>query len=212
MVYQTWLNGEINRPIFPELLKHKNNAQRRPKHDNNKQNYPFDEGYLAMIRNRFESFILIPMIVLMITTRCDVDHGLGVSKSRIRGTVYLPDMSQKPSFFHEVRIVASTKTLDSPEITPDDFVFSNRAVDLHNPRPTYDLPAPLSKYEFVGALWKRTDESWGQQIRIFGFYGFDPDSFKFDVKPLFLSKEEPVVDNIDIICDWILVGEKGRLD
>ncbi len=80
------------------------------------------------------------------------------------------------------------------------------AIDLGAEIPTFDLPAPISKYEFVGAVWKHRDKGW-DYTKIFGFYGFDPDSFKFDVKPIVLTKDQPIVDDIDIVCDWIFVSE-----
>ncbi len=145
------------------------------------------------------------LFILLFLTQCEIDHGLGVSTSRIRGHVVLPDMSLRPDYFESVRIVALTKTLDAEDISLSDVVISNSSVDLSDPRPAYDLPAPLSKYEFVGAVWKKKDEAW-DYTRIFGFYGFDPDSFKFTVEPIYLTKEHPIAEGIDIVCDWILVS------
>jgi len=142
---------------------------------------------------------------ILLLLQCEIDHGLGVSTSRIQGHVILPDMSLRPDYFESVRIVALTKTLDAADLSLNDVVISNSSVDLSDPRPAYDLPAPLSKYEFVGAVWKKRGEAWNY-TRIFGFYGFDPDSFKFTQKPIYLTKENPIAKDIDIVCDWILVS------
>ncbi len=141
---------------------------------------------------------------VLLLAACEIDHGLGISKSHIRGRVILPDMSMRPDYFEAVRIVALTKTLDAEDLSLSDAVFSNTSVDLSKSEPTYDLPAPLSKYEFIGAVWKKRNEPWNYR-RIFGFYGFDPDSFKFEHKTVYLTKESPVAEGIDIVCDWILV-------
>jgi hypothetical protein len=158
------------------------------------------------MRMSLQRFSVICLIFLGISPffHCEIDHGLDVSKSRIRGHLILPDMSLRPDYFESVRIIALTKTLDAEELSLSDAVFSNSSIDLSNPSPAYDLPAPLSKYEFIGAVWKKKDAAW-DYTRIFGFYGFDPDSFKFEQKPIYLTKDSPIVDDIDIVCDWILV-------
>jgi hypothetical protein len=163
------------------------------------------------MRIALKKLLLLPMTLLLLVISphfltCDVDHGLGVSQSRIQGRLILPDMSQRPDYFQAVRIVALTKTLDADDVSLNDAVFSNKSIDLGVPNPTFDLPAPISKYEFVGAVWKHRDKGW-DYTKIFGFYGFDPDSFKYDVKPIYLTKAQPIVDNIEIVCDWIFVSE-----
>lgn len=147
--------------------------------------------------------VFIPALALFLL-QCEIDHGLGVSSSRIRGHLILPDMSRRPDYFESVRVIALTKTLDAEDISLNDVVISNSSVDLSDPYPAFDLPAPLSKYEFIGAVWKKKNEGW-DYTRIFGFYGFDPDSFKFTQEPIYLTKDNPIVDDIDIVCDWILV-------
>ncbi len=158
-----------------------------------------------MRANMFKVGLLFFVLAVGLLFRCEIDHGLDVSKSRIRGHLILPDMAQRPDYFESVSVIALTKKLDAEDITLNDVVISNSSVDLNDPTPPYDLPAPLSRYEFVGAVWKKKGEPW-DYTRIFGFYGFDPDSFKFDVKPIYLTKENPVAENIDIVCDWILVS------
>jgi hypothetical protein len=150
--------------------------------------------------------VFVFMVISPYFTSCDIDHGLGISKSRIRGHVVLPDMSLRPDYFEAVRIIALTKTLDADTITLNDVVYSNFSVDLEHPNPTYDLPAPLSKYEFIGAVWKHRQKGW-DYTKIFGFYGFDPDSFKFTSQPVYLTKDQPIVNDIDVVCDWIFVSE-----
>jgi len=158
--------------------------------------------------SRIENWRLLELVLIsalaLFVFQCDIDHGLGVSTSRIRGHLILPDMAQRPDYFESVRVIALTKTLDAKDISLNDVVISNTSVDLSDPSPAFDLPAPLSKYEFVGAIWKKRDEAW-DYTRLFGFYGFDPDSFKFTREPIYLTKDNPIVDDIDIVCDWILV-------
>ncbi|RPH93804.1 MAG: hypothetical protein EHM72_16040 [Calditrichaeota bacterium] len=153
---------------------------------------------------RFLTICLLLLGISPFFMFCEIDHGLGVSKSRIRGHLILPDMSLRPEYFEAVRVVALTKTLDAEDISLSDAVFSNSSIDLSTPRPAFDLPAPISQYEFIGAVWKKKDHAW-DYTRIFGFYGFDPDSFKFEHRRIVLTEDEPIVDDIEIVCDWILV-------
>ena len=148
--------------------------------------------------------VMTILSIALFLIQCEIDHGLGVSTSRIQGHLVLPDMSQRPDYLESVRVIALTKTLDAADISLNDVVISNSSVDLSDPNPSFDLPAPLSKYEFIGAIWKKRDEAW-DYTRIFGFYGFDPDSFKFTQKPIYLTKDNPIVEDIDIVCDWLLV-------
>jgi len=152
------------------------------------------------------TYYLLFAIFFILTTHCEIDHGLGISKSRIRGHVILPDMSQRPEYFEAVRVIALTKKLDAEDISLNDAVIANYSVDLSVERSPYDLPAPISKYEFIGAVWKHREKGW-DYTKIFGFYGFDPDSFKFNAEPVYLTKEQPIVYGIDIVCDWVLVSE-----
>ncbi|RQW05319.1 hypothetical protein EH222_10065 [candidate division KSB1 bacterium] len=161
---------------------------------------------IAVKKILLPTFALMVMVISPHFISCEIDHGLGVSTSRIRGHLVLPDMSLRPDYFEAVRVVALTKTLDAQDITLNDAVFSNFSVDLEHPNPSYDLPAPLSKYEFIGAVWKHRQKGW-DYTKIFGFYGFDPDSFKFTSQPVYLTKEQPIVDGIDIVCDWIFVSD-----
>ena len=149
--------------------------------------------------------LLMLVAISLFIYQCEIDHGLGVSTSRIRGHLILPDMTQRPDYLESVRVIALTKTLDAEDISLNDVVISNSSVDLSDPRPAFDLPAPLSKYVFIGAIWKKRDEAW-DYTRIFGFYGFDPETYKFTQEPVYLTEENPIVDGIEIVCDWILVS------
>ncbi len=166
---------------------------------------------LRFTKSLWSRFLLVFSLSVVIspTYRCEIDHGLGISDSRIRGNIILPDMSERPDYFEAVRIVALTKQLDAEEITLNDIVFSNYSVDLSTEQPAYDLPAPLSRYEFIGAVWKERGKGW-DYTKIFGFYGFDPDSFQFDMQPVVLTKQDPIAENIDIVCDWLFVSSSDE--
>ncbi len=155
---------------------------------------------------RLSRIAFVLLVISPFFTQCEVDHGLGISTTRIQGRIILPDMSQRPDYLESVRVIALTKKLDAEDVSLNDAVIANSSVDLSDPNPRYDLAAPLSKYEFVGAVWKHREKGW-DYTNIFGFYGFDPDSFKFDVQPIYLTKDQPVAQNIDIVCDWIFVSE-----
>ncbi len=153
-------------------------------------------------------FLLFVVVAAAFFVRCEIDHGLGLMKSRIQGRVILPDMSKRPDYVESVRVIATTKNLQDlqeGELTLSDVVFTNTSIDLGTEKPAYDLSAPLGTYKLIAAVWKKRDKPW-DYTRFFGFYGFDPETFKFDFSPVVLTEERPVAKNIDIYCDWSFVS------
>jgi len=157
----------------------------------------------------FRKYILLFVVVTAgFFVHCEIDHGLGLMKSEIRGRVILPDMSKRPDYVESVRVIATTKNLQDlqdGELTLSDVLFTNTAIDLGKEKPVYDLSAPLGTYKLIAAVWKKRGKPW-DYTRFFGFYGFDPETFKFDFSPVVLTEEQPVAKNIDIYCDWSFVS------
>lgn len=147
---------------------------------------------------------IILILSLSLLLSCDIDHGLGLIKTKITGRVILPDLSERPDYVESVHVIATTKNLGDlreGELTLSDVVFSNRPVKLNQQTPSYELSAPAGEYKLVAAVWKKRGEAW-DYTRLLGFYGFNPDSFTFNFEPVVLSKSDPIAQNIDIYCDW----------
>lgn len=150
-------------------------------------------------------FFIIGLVFLF---SCELDHGLGLIKTKITGHVILPDLADRPEHLESVRIIATTKNiadLQQGELTLSDVVFSNSPVNLSQQTPYYELSAPAGEYKLIAAVWKKRDQAW-DYTRFLGFYGFNPDEFTFDFEPVVLTKSDPKAENIDIYCDWSFVS------
>jgi hypothetical protein len=130
------------------------------------------------------------------------DHGLGVMESRIKGTLYYLNVAQRPDYVESVRVVALVRM---PPQTLGDLVFTNRGVGSRDEESSYDLPAPLTSYVMVAAIWREKGKDWNYG-NILGIYGFDPVNYTFETKPVVLSKSQPVADSVDIYCDWSIIA------
>ena len=142
--------------------------------------------------------IIFPILVLIFATSCEVDHGLGVMESSISGKVVFINHDKMPDYVESVRIVAAVKY---PFTSLSDVVFANTSVNLSKEQSEYDLPAPMSNYQIVAAVWKEKGKTW-DYTNLLGFYGFNPLSGEFEYKKVSLTKQNPVAENVDIYCDW----------
>lgn len=152
--------------------------------------------------------ILVIASCLVLFLSCEIDHGLGLIRTKITGQIILPDLSNRPDYLESVRVIATTKNLgdlQQGELTLSDVVFSNSPVSLGRQTSSYELSAPEGEYKLIAAVWKKHGEAW-DYTRFIGFYGFNPDSFTFDFDPVVLTSSQPVAKDIDIYCDWSFVS------
>ena len=132
---------------------------------------------------------------------CDIDHGLGVMESKIAGDIVFINPDKKPDYVESVRVVAAVKF---PFTSLSDVVIMNTSVNLSKAQPNYVIPAPLSSYQVVAAVWKEKGKAWNY-ANLLGIYGFNPVEGQFDYKEVTLTKSNPVANNINIYCDWSLL-------
>lgn len=150
--------------------------------------------------------LLLGVLLLALGFACEIDHGLGLIESGISGRVIFLHPEQKPARIDAVRVVA---VVNFPPQSLGDLVFTNTSINLSQPAPTYRVPAPLAHYVLVGAIYREKGKEW-DYAKILGFYGSNPDSNLYDIKPVTLSKAQPVAGNIDIYCDWAAVPGGAR--
>jgi hypothetical protein len=150
--------------------------------------------------------LLIGVVLLGLISACEVDHGLGTIDSRISGKVIFRNSELKPDRIDAVRVVA---VVNFPPQGLGDLVFTNTSINLSQETPAYYVPAPLARYVLVGAIYREKGKDW-DYAKILGFYGSNPDSNIYDIKPVTLTKEHPVAENIDIFCDWTMVPGGSR--
>ena len=137
---------------------------------------------------------------------CEIDHGLGIIESRITGKVIYLHPELKPARVDAVRVVA---VVNFPPQGLGDLVITNKSISLSDPAPDYHLPAPLSHYVLVGAIYREKGKEWDYG-NILGLYGVNPDSGRFTPRSVTLTKETPVVENVDIFCDWANISWSSR--
>ena len=135
---------------------------------------------------------------ILFLTSCDIDHGLGTLESKISGRIIFINHEKKPDSIEAVRVIAAVRV---PPQDLGDVVFTYSSVDLSQERSEYEIPAPLSEYELVAAIFKEKGKAWNY-ANILGFYGFDPTTYSFDFQKVYLDKAHPVAKGIDIYCDW----------
>ncbi|HOT97297.1 MAG TPA: hypothetical protein PLG50_06990 [bacterium] len=153
-----------------------------------------------------KKWLLTGLALLWFCTACEIDHGLGLIESGISGRVIFLHPEKKPARVDAVRVVA---VVNFPPQSLGDLVFTNTSINLSQLTPSYRLPAPLARYVLVGAIYREKGKEW-DYAKILGFYGSNPDSNLYDIRPVTLSKAHPVAAGIDIYCDWASVPGGGR--
>ncbi len=155
--------------------------------------------------NRILFLVSALLFVMMVfTIRCD--HGLGLLESRITGHLYYLNVDKRPDYVESVRVVALVQV---PPQSLGDVVYTARGVGFRSQEATYELPAPLTTYVMVAAIWRQKGKDWDYG-NILGIYGFDPINYTFEITPVTLDKAHPVAEGIDIYCDWGLIAPKAR--
>lgn len=150
--------------------------------------------------NKYLRFILF-IIIFSFLFGCEIDHGLGIMESKISGDVIFLNPEKKPDYVESVRVVAAVKF---PFTSLSDVVFMNTSINLSKEKSAYEIPAPLSTYQIVAAVWKEKGKAWNY-ANLLGIYGFNPLSGQFEFKKVALTKSNPVAQGIDIYCDWSTV-------
>ncbi|NOY58741.1 MAG: hypothetical protein GXO75_07390 [Calditrichaeota bacterium] len=146
---------------------------------------------------KYPGFIFL-IVVLSFLPGCKIDHGLDIMKSKITGDVIFLNPDKRPDYVESVRIVAAVKF---PFTSLSDVVFMNTSINLSKEKSAYEIPAPISTYQVVAAVWKEKGQAWNY-TNLLGIYGFNPLSGQFEFKKVILTKNDPVARGIDIYCDW----------
>ncbi len=140
---------------------------------------------------------------------CELDQGLGPSETRISGTIVfttLADSSLRPDNIDEVRVVAVASL---PPAGFGDIYFSN-PVRFGLDTATYEIAAPLGDYPAIGVLWKPRGRDW-LFTSLLGIYGLEL-PFKFEIKPVSLTKAQPVAEHVDTFAYWDLTRYDARIE
>ncbi len=152
------------------------------------------------------TIVIALCLFLFLLHGCEIDHGLGVLGSKIKGTVIFINPDEKPDYVEAVRM-AAVVDFDFSDISLSDAVLANTSVNLSKKAPDYYIPAPIASYELVVAIWKQKGKAW-DATNWLGFYGYDPVNQTVEYKSVTLSKAHPVAEDIDIYCDWTTISPK----
>jgi hypothetical protein len=140
--------------------------------------------------------LLLPLFFMS----CNIDHGLGVMKSRIAGKVTFINKELKPDNIDALRAVALTKW-DPANFSLSDVIIANTSINQSREVPEYYIPAPLGSYQLVAIVYKKKGQGWNY-LNLLGFYGCDPSQVTCENKTVYLTESHPIADDVDIICDW----------
>jgi hypothetical protein len=154
-------------------------------------------------------FLLIGALVQCALWSCELDQGLGPSQTRISGKVifvYSDSTKSRPENIDEVRVVA---TANLPPTGFGDVYFSN-PVRFDVDTTTYEIAAPVGVYPAIGVLWKPRGRDWSF-TNLLGIYGLRL-PFEFDVKPVELTKQNPLANSVDLFALWSFSQFDARVE
>ncbi len=149
--------------------------------------------------------ILIALIGMMVfIIACEIDHGLYPKKYAIKGTVkFLRGTAPENTDRLEVYALK-----EFPPQDPQNFLYLGQSgkLDLSQGNEIdYEIQVSPTSYDALGLIWKEK----GQDISLTGLMGLytTPEDFPLPTR-VEVSKENPVVEGIDIYSDWNKVSKE----
>jgi hypothetical protein len=140
---------------------------------------------------------------------CELDQGLGPSKTKIRGHIIFMDPAERPdsTIIEDVRVVATAS------LPPAGFgeVYISGPVKYKTNTPTFEISAPLGTYSAIGVLWKPVNRDWSF-TNLLGIYDVKLFPPEFTLKSVQLTEEHPVVDTVDISAYWSFSQFDARVE
>jgi hypothetical protein len=145
-------------------------------------------------------FVIISLcaVAVILSLSCEVDHGLGPSKTKITGQVKFNNQANRPDNVDEVRVVTTAAT-DLTDLNLGDF-YSSTAVRFDLDSTRFEIAAPVGTYPLIGVLWKARGKNWDIN-NIIGIYNPKCDN-TLDPLSVQLTAESPVADSVNICAFW----------
>ncbi|HDP99220.1 MAG TPA: hypothetical protein ENN22_08570, partial [bacterium] len=156
-----------------------------------------------------KKYILLSILVVLVggIVYCELDHGLFPVNYLIRGKITFFKGSP-PENTDRVEVFALK---EFPPQNPENFLFLGRSGPLDYQGKNvleYEIPVSPTSYEFVGVLWKEKGQDWNL-TGLMGFYTGATGSFFPDT--VFLSPDQPIVEDVDFTANWELVAKDARI-
>jgi hypothetical protein len=150
--------------------------------------------------------LLVVLSIIMFLT-CEIDHGLYPVNYQISGNIYF-FKSTPPENTDRIEIFALK---EFPPKDPQNFLYLGRSGALAYQQGnaiSYEVQVSRTSYQLIGLLWKEKGEDWNL-TGLMGFYTGGLDSFFPD--SVVITKEKPVVENIDIYANWDRVSKEATI-
>ena len=152
-------------------------------------------------------FILIVVILILLIFACEIDHRLYPISYKITGKIHF-FKGEAPENTDRVEVFALK---EFPPQDPQNFLYLGRSGALDYQQGSsvnYEIQVSNTSYQLIGLLWKEKGENWNL-TGLMGFYtgglqSFFPDSVN-------ISKENPVVNNVDIYANWEVVSKDASV-
>ncbi len=140
---------------------------------------------------------MFALVLLTLTSACEIDHGLGLIESEIRGRVIFTNPGAQPEKIDAARVVA---VVNFPPQGLGDLVITNTSLNLSQETPGFRLPAPLARYQVIAAIYREKGKDWDYS-NILGIYGLD-EAHGWEIQSVVLDKAHPIAQDIEIFCTW----------
>jgi len=149
-------------------------------------------------------FILFSVIIfIIILISCEIDHGLYPNNYLIKGTLFFV-RGNPPDSTDRIEVFALK---EFPPKDPQNFLYLGRSgsIDYSEDRKVnYEIQVSPTSYQLIVLLWKHKNYDWNLTGILGVFTGGDASTFSGTVE---VSKENPVVENVNIFSNWERVNK-----
>ncbi len=148
-------------------------------------------------------------IGLLIFIACQMDHGLRPTVYQIKGKVQF-FKGDPPENTDRIEVFALK---EFPPQDPQNLLYLGRSgpLDYQSGREvSYSVDVSPTTYQFVGVIWKEKNKDWNL-TGLIGFYTGENNTFSFFPDSVEVSRENPVVEDVNFTANWELVNKDARI-
>ncbi|NOZ62235.1 MAG: hypothetical protein GXO74_11175 [Calditrichaeota bacterium] len=155
--------------------------------------------------------ISITMLLLSLFAfhACQMDHGLSPKEYQIKGKVQF-FKGNPPEGTDRIEVFALK---EFPPQNPQNLLYLGRSgpLDYQSGREvSYSIDVSPTTYQFVGVIWKEKGKDWNL-TGLMGFYTGSENTFSFFPDSVVVSKEQPIVEDVNFTANWELVNKDARI-
>lgn len=153
---------------------------------------------------KYHFLLLFIIISISIVIACEIDHGLYPVNYLIRGKIRF--YGEPPDSTDRIEVFALK---EFPPKDPQNFLYLGQSGSIDykvGKEVNYEIKVSPTSYQLIALLWRQKNYDWNL-TGILGIYtGKDGSSFSGTVE---VSKEIPVVEDVDIYANWEKVNKDG---